>query len=600
MAIGSNDSEKKIKFTAEGNLTPFMQKLQADAKKLYAGIADESKKQFSSAKDQNKFIQERLRLLKEELKVKQDISREDVKRLKGNYDRSLASSGADSFSTRLWKEKLEEAQAKHRALRDDQRTAQHASIYREEEKKKDLTGSVFSGALLAGLVRDLWSEFRKTANAGTGLDLVSPMMGLSGAGAGAVAGSLVEAATAGQIEYAIIGAQMGKEIGGYVGDAVTRSFRLRSEYDTAAFGYRGLTGKNANVPGMSSMAYDDIAVAQAMQRIAAARGGTGDGVRGILGLQRGYSISEGALLGGVGLERMGTGGLSSMQRSLGIAIAEGLNRSRLTDVITTQTALLQEFSKTATSASATEANRALFEFNRIGGQFGIGDPRALANINAIQEGLSNPNSAFGQAQNYAVLRRLNPGSSVWQLRKMQQQGLQTPGFLSAIINDIAGGGGSEDFQKFQLMNRFPGLSMDAIDTIYNNKSKIGSMSPSDFNKMLTASEIEREGEANTSKLMRYTAEVSNAFRDNFIEGIKTVSRQFETEMKQAVTEIADLLRKEFGIGGTEDSTSYKSVREAYVPKKNGKLGEAEIKPLPLQPMGGKSISNAQIKSLRGQ
>lgn len=552
------DQEKKIRFSATGNLTEFMQKLQTDAKKLYSNIAEEAKKESGSAKEQNKFISERIRLMREELKLQQQIAQEDYKRLKSNYERSRDSVGEKNFGTQLWKEKMQEAESKLGGIKEDGKVIKQAGSYKENENKS-LASSVFAGTLLAGLVRDIAGLTRQFPNAQTGLDFVSPAVSIAGSAVGGLGGSAADALLgtkilgtgAGQTQFGVIGAQMGKELGGFFGDAITRSFKVREEYDKASYGYRAFTGNEVKASNMSAMGYDGAAVANAFKSISEASGNstTNREANAMLGLERGYGINQSTSLGAFGLERSGGGsGSIRMQKVLGIAIAEGLDRAKFTDVIKSQTALMTEFSQTSNTVNSDQVNRTLFEFNKMGGMFSLGDPRSMGNISAIQSGLSNPNTPFGQAQNYSVLRQLNPNSGLFDLRKMQEQGLQTPKFLESVINDIGRMGGSEDFQKFQMKGRFGNLSYEAIDTLFSNKGNLGSMSQDQLNKMLSSGTIRNEGEENTSKLMRYTAEVSDAFRDNFLEGIKVVKNQFVTEMAAASSEIARTLLEAMGIG----------------------------------------------------
>ena len=80
--------DKKISFGAQDSgLSSFMKKIMEDGKKMYSTFADEAKKQVTSSKEQNKFIQERIRLLKEELSVQKDIARQELNRSKKAYEK---------------------------------------------------------------------------------------------------------------------------------------------------------------------------------------------------------------------------------------------------------------------------------------------------------------------------------------------------------------------------------------------------------------------------------------------------------------------------------------------------------------------------------
>ncbi len=605
------DQEKKISFSAtDSGISSFMKKLQSDSMKMYNIFAEEAKKQLKSAQDQNKFIQERLRLLKEELRAKQDIAKAELDRVKGNYDRSVRAVGPDNVSTQLWKDKYQQAQAEFDNIKEERKVAQQASSYREFNKEK----SVFGGVVAANLLRDLAGLIKQMPSAQTGLDLVSPMSSIAGGAAGGLTGSVIDAANIkilgtglGDTQFGPILAQLGKEAGGFFGDAITRSFKIRNEFDTAYLGFRGLTGSLASAPDLASMGFDDIRVAQMMTQAARASGtakGAGKGATGALGLSRGFGIEEGVTLEALGLQRSGAGnGMTNVQRGLGIAIGEGIERTKLGDVIKGQSSLLQQFSSVSTVANVAQANRTMFEFNRMGGMFSIGDPRSLTNISNIQNDLSNPSTPFGQAANYAVLRRLSPGGGIFDLLRSQEQGLQTPGFLSGVMGQISGLGMSGDMQKLMLKSRLPSLSFDAIDTLFNNKDQLGSMSQGELNKMLGMGTIKDQGEDFTSRIMRNQAEVTNAFKDSFIEGIAVLKDQFINEMGLAAVEVARILKAEFGLGAGDhrqggaqthfDSKGRSISASDRTPMKNGGMSKFD------KPRQISAVEKAELSSLLG-
>lgn len=537
MPIGDGNVEKKIRFTGDSSgLTPFMKKLQEDAKKLYSDIAKEAKKQTDSDKEQNKFIAERLRLLKEELRTKQSLAKEDAKRLGGNYARAANAFGADDPRAMFWKEKADKARTEYEDTREQYSAAKQASYhnFRGGDPKTSNFGTIFNATLLANIVKDVLGAIGQIPNARTQLDLITPAATVAGTGLGAAAGLFMSPSMA----------ALGKEGGAFVGSAFTRTLQLREQFNEADYRLRARTGRGYQDNGFyNTLGYDDAAAAGFQERLAMARGRGGNSLRWdaqtVMGLSRGYGIDESTTLSAAGVSRAGgTNGINNVQRGLALAISEGLDRTKFSDAIRNQTELFQQFAKNSTTTSFTDVNRTLFGFNRLGGEFGIGDTRSMGNIGAIQEGLANPGSTFGQAQNYAVLRRLNPNASAWELRKMQQKGLQTPGFLNAILQDIGGGTGSEDFKKFQLMNRIPGLSMDAIDTLTKGGWKVDNVKGKG---MLGAATILGEGMALTPRLQKDEADIADAFRRNMVDGVMTIKDKFVTEMSKGVDELVKIL-----------------------------------------------------------
>lgn len=578
--------EKRISFSATDNgVVSFIKKMQSESKTLYSDIAKEAQKQTSDQKAQFRIIQDQLKFLREQVKLEKEITAEKLRRQKEITEKFRPWDAERSASRR----KEQRIQQEMEGITEREKKLGYADDNfkrdKEDSKATKQNASIFGEVLRAGLFRDLTALMRQAAGAQTGLDLVSPFASLAGGMIGGSIGTGLNLANAtifgtgfGKTNADVIGAQLGKEVSGLAADLVVRHFRTLDQFQQQSLKYRALGG-NESLTGLSGMGFDDIAAAAGMGSATGAMGtgrGASRAAQMMLSLSRLGWSDDGSTLAALGMQRSGGGsGVQNVQKVLGIAFAEGLDKAKFSDVIRSQTALLQQFAQTKTTVSADDANRVLFEFNRMGGMFGAGDPRSIMNIQAINQDLSNPGSPFGQALNYAVLRRLNPNADPFQLMKMQEQGLQTPGFLQGVMDDVTGMGGSETLQKFMLKNRFSSLSFDAIDTLFKNKDTIGSMSQPELSKMLGLDQMKTEAEKFTSGLMKDQAEVTNAFKTGFMDGITAVENQFEIQMKKAVDEVADHLREKFGLIS-------KSRQVNVDPKTPAKSGATRIKE------GGKS------------
>lgn len=541
--------EKRIRFSAEGGeLTAFMKKLQYDSKAMYDSFANESAKQTKNQKEQYKIIEDQLKASREFLKVQKEITQEKLKQAKSVLS-GLGITGEDRAERVAAERKIQRLQNELSGIKNEERGIKGAQgVHRDNrpiEEKEKLSPSIFSEVLKAGLIRDLLSAIRQGGNASNGSELISPAFSITGSVAGAGVGKIIDLislfATKGKIDPGLssVFGTIGKEGGGLAGDIITRSFKTREQFDIAYNRYKGLGGRDlAN--SLTSFGYSSIDVADRMSSVSQAMGSNRDIGRNtalMLFLSRGYNIGEETTLAAFGMQRSGGGNVrTNVQRALGVGIAEGLDRSRFSDAIKTQTVLLQKFSETKTNVSAADATRLMYEFNKMGGMFSIGDARSLANIEKVNSGLSIPNTAFSQAQNYAVLRSLNPNASMWELKKMEEQGIQTPGFLQGIMKQITSSGASIDYQKFIAKSRF-GLSGEATDTLFSMWNKTGKI---DENKFLSENKIKSEAENLTSRYTKMNSEVVEAFKDDFITGIKTISDQFRSEMTRAIKEIANM------------------------------------------------------------
>jgi len=546
--------EKKIKFSAEGSeLTAFMKKLQSDSKTMYESFANEAAKQTKNQKEQFKIIEDQLKASREFLKVQKEITQEKLKQAK-----SIVSGLGDSFEDRAERvaaeRKIQRLQNELNGIKGEEKSIRGAQDFNKSNGPKE-EKNIFSEVLKAGFLRDIAGLLKNSVNSETGLDIVSPFAqitgglagGLVGTGMDALAGTKILGTGAGQTNFSAIGMQFGKDLSGMAADAVVRHFRTLDKFQQATFGFNAIGGRGEGV-NMANSGFDSIAVKEAMSRISLASGSTNNASGNaamVLGLQRGFGVGEDATLSAFGMERSGGGSAKiNVQRALGVGIAEGLDRSRFSDAIKTQTQLLQKFSETKENVSGSDATRLMYEFNRIGGMFSIGDPRSLSNIDKINSGLSNPQTPFSQAMSYSVLRSLKPNADMWELQKMQEQGIQTPGYLQEMMKMIRSSSASESYQKFIAKSEF-NLPSEAIDRLFAQGDKIGSMSPSEIQKLIPDNVIKSESEKYTSTQQKDAARVTDAFIDGFMEGIIELESQFEKRFSQAIDKAAEHFREKF-------------------------------------------------------
>lgn len=548
------EQQTKVSFSGVDNgVSAFMKKVQADSKRMFDDQLNAAKKYSSEIKDQIKFIELQIKALERKNKLERESL---IKRAEGFQKSTHA-------EIRYGEAPAAFAKAERIGREGEAQVSVMRGMLGELQAQKDTplnpatAKQVFGAIMAAGLFRDMTGLARQGSHASSGLDLVSPVASILGGATGGVAGSVLDATIganiagfgAGQTNFGILMSQAGKEIGGIAGDLVTRTFKIREAYDQQYLKYGALGGRDVSA-NLASLGYDDIAVAGAMSSVTGAAGtgrGAGRSSQLMLALSRLGWSNEGDVLGALGMQRSGGGnGTQNVQRVLGLAFSEGLDRAKFSDVVRTQTALLQHFAQSSTGVSSIDANRTLFEFNRMGGMFGVGDPRSLGNIMNIDQGLTSPGTPFGQAMTYSVLRRLNPNADVWQLRKMQEKGLQTPGFLSTMLDQFSSFGVSDSLQKMMIADRF-NLKGDAVDTLFANKGKLGSMSASELSQMAGLEEIKSEASKYTNELTKETAAVTNAFRVGFSEGIDVLSVQFRSRFSEAIDEAATQFKKAFGI-----------------------------------------------------
>lgn len=153
-----------------------------------------------------------------------------------------------------------------------------------------------------------------------------------------------------------------------------------------------------------------------------------------LALDAGFGVSKETTAQALGIERMGGGsGITNIQKVMGMAMTEGIERTRMPDAIKEQTSIFKQLLSSSDNVSVDTVNNVMFKMNRLGGQFSIGNPMAEGLISSVQEGLTNPSDAYQAAQSNKVLSKLFPGIDPWEMFKKQKAGLGTEGLLEGRL-----------------------------------------------------------------------------------------------------------------------------------------------------------------------
>lgn len=548
--------EKKVRFSGDGSeLSAMMKKLQSDGRNMYESFAKEAIKLTSNQKEQSKIISDQIRLFRESLKIQKEITEERLKQAKtvlGSIPEGGVA-GAAAFENMAERKaaqlRIDRISKELGAIKDKDKSARDADIENKSRPISDSRGGggVFNDIMRAGLFRDLIPLMRSVPNQENGLGLVSPGAQFAGAAAGAAVGAAIDAANIkifgtglGDIHASTFMSQLGKEGMGFMGDAITRSQKIRDQFTQSHGRFRALGG-SGGITDVSAMGYSDIDFADALGRNVGASGNSRNARSKAelqLGLSRGFGIEESVTAAAFGTERVGQrDSVANIQRALGIAVGEGLDRAKFSDAIINQTQLIERFSSRG-DVDANDVNRLMFEFNKMGGAFGVGDRRSMGNISAIDEGLRNPSSRFFQARNYQILKELYPEADPMDLLIKQDKGLMTPGFLQKALEKNRASGYSPVFQELQLASQFNGLPPEFARQLYRmGPDAVGKMSQGELNRMMPSQKVKQEAEGLTSTYTRMNAEVVNAFREDFLVGIKALAVQFEVEMGKAIDEV---------------------------------------------------------------
>lgn len=175
-----------------------------------------------------------------------------------------------------------------------------------------------------------------------------------------------------------------------------------------------------------------------------------------------FGLDTGQVLGMAGSRKLFTGDTtaSSMINTLQNAGATNANMPSMMNMFQQLTQTLgQSIEKMSVALPAS----IISVFGGGKGSWNVNDPRFMGNISKIQQGLVSPQNDYQKALSFMSLSQNAPGSSFWELTKMQEQGLGTPKALSSLMDVYKKSYGTGDMYKMAVKQRF-GLSADVTDS----------------------------------------------------------------------------------------------------------------------------------------
>lgn len=182
--------------------------------------------------------------------------------------------------------------------------------------------------------------------------------------------------------------------------------------------------------------------------------------------------------------------------------------------------LLKNQTVVATGTTMDIMNR----FNKVGGEFDARDSRSAGNINAIQSGLSNPNSDNIKALAYRVLSKRNPNMGIFDLDEQMSQGMGSKDYLRDMLGMVDQMGGGDQVKMKNLQGLFKGLSPSAVRTLFNNREGLmnGSISMDELQGSMPG-EFKDRSEANTAPIERNAATIESQILNGTISSLEAIA-----------------------------------------------------------------------------
>lgn len=425
---------------------------------------------------------------------------------------------------------------------------------RENDKKGKDQESMFGSLMKAFAFEKVGAMFSQIPNAKNELDFVKPMLSIGGMGAGALVGSGFEALTAGQIEYASIGANMGEKVGEFFGEAFARSFKSREELMGSNYQLQALTGQGMQIDAfgkdglggtglakvtadLSAYGSDFKETAQLQFKLAQAQANgrnLNGGAENMLAAQQGLGIGQDIFIQLVELLRSSRDQNRDVIKLIGGVASAGKNnvfandRTFLAEFMqknftNTQKMLLQTQNEVASGTTFDILKR----FNALGGPWEARDPRSGGLINTVQNSLANPGSDNVKALSFLALREQDPSMNFYQILEEQQKGLASPKYLKSMLAKVDSMGGNEEMKMYNVANLLGlGGNLAAARKLYQNKDQLmsGQISTEELlgSGEYSESGLRGLGKEQTGKYTSSTAEIENEFIKSAVSGITLV------------------------------------------------------------------------------
>ena len=513
-------------------------------------LAEESKKQTKAQEDQRKTQGE-----KEESRL--SLWAQEVKDNKKGVEANIAAAKAGRIGKLFGGKDFDNVSEEQK---DKLRYQQQ--LLRSDPNQGGGKESIFGSILKAEAVKELFNTVKSTATSVSGAQDENFLVGKLAGAITKVSGSLLAAgagAVVGAIPF-IGGAGSSITAGGIAGSAilgdvvqgnVERNLEERKKRDIAGNQLISTTGKG----GFSASQYGlaTYQTAEIAKQVAISYGSSANlqqrtinslAVEKAYGLDRGTinQQNQNARITGVDSIKNIATVVATLQ---GRGEFKGGDYSKLSEILQQQSSFIQNQSKILERPNANAATGIMAAFRSIGGSFG--DTRSGERISTINSALANPSNDFQKARNFGILNKLNPGASYFQLKEMQEKGLEQKGFLGETLKQLQREVGGDPENLMIATQQRLGLSSSSTRKLVESFQK----DPNIFNNMGIAGankvagiEDEIKNKRNfTTAVEQSSAEIADAYASGALEGFKVAFskgfNKFSKELENYITSVLE-------------------------------------------------------------
>jgi hypothetical protein len=524
-------------------------------------------------------------------KLQTTLAKENISTLKQTAERNVSA---------IMKGDMKIAEVINSAQTDEEKlvaklTQQGLEKEKKRENKDQEKDSVFNALLKTDLIRQAGGMVGQIPNAKSELEFIRPMTALLAAGIGGALGSAVDLITGskflgtgvGQTNLGLVGVELGKIVGDFVGGSLERSYQGREDltnknfllqaltgkdFEVDAFGNNGLgaTGKSRITGDLSRYGLDYSQTAD-MQYQLAQRQGYGRNLEGgaenAIALEKGLGVNRDAIFQIVELQRSSSKDNRDFLRTISGIHGAGKNgifkddRTFLTEFIGRFNTLQRELLKTQGQVATGTTMDLLMKFDSIGGQFSARDPRSGGLLSSLNNSLINPSSDFKKSLSYYVLRqKLGANASIADIIQEQQKGLGSEGYSSGMMK-LYSTMGDDSSRRLAFADFFGGnvdAGTKALRAYQSGKLKNGAWFGKELSGGMGEDDLRSLAEGQVGKYSKSTAEINNMFVDSVAVAVAGVGDKMKDLFGSMLDELENFIVNRIKGGTTTNAEVYKN------------------------------------------
>lgn len=471
-------------------------------------------------------------------------------------------------------------------------TQQELTKEKKNAAKEGNGQGIIGGLLTIDSFNKLASNVTQLTQTTNGFSALTSVGRSSGAIVGGILGAVVGSffGGVGALAGSAAGSSLLGEVGGDAAALKQKQGLLSQDNLKARYKYSAVSGfMSDSETDMASVGVNSTDFMGSRTEYAKRRGYAGDSdktAKDVLNLERGYGVDQGTSAAIIEIQRSSKEGNRDLAATVTGILEKSKNsilpngdRSFFNELLGRFTTLNKELLKTSTTVSSGVTLDIIKQFNGMGGMLNVRDQRSVGIINSIQGSLANPASDNVRALEFGVLRNQFPNAGIFDLRREMQKGLGSPKLLKGMMEYIDRMGGSDDQKKNQLSSLFPGVPLDAIETVFNGRGSLKKFDTSELKSFgLSDSTIRGKAEKNTADIDRISAEnVNQTLAGNPMKAaIDAIVGALETSLGGATIQMENgkiIFNNRTPIV-KNPSTQRPSIDRFHLP--NGNINEAEM------------------------